>query len=149
VRQLSFDEIEHLIQQSTFADSKAKQIWAISDRIVQEFNGELPCDFETLISFNGVGPKCANLALGIACNYPCISVDVHVHRVTNRWGYVQTRTPEKTLKALEENLPKCYWIEINSLLVPFGKHICTGEMPRCSTCSLLEMCQQVGVKAHR
>ncbi len=93
--QLSVEEIEQLIRRSTFADAKAKQIWAISDRIIHEFNGELPCDFETLISFNGVGPKCANLALGIACNYPCISVDIHVHRVTNRWGYVQTRSPEK------------------------------------------------------
>jgi endonuclease-3 len=149
VRQLSVAEIERLIRQSTFADAKAKQIWEISDRIIREFKGELPCDYETLTSFNGVGPKCANLALGIACNYPCISVDIHVHRVTNRWGYVQTRTPEKTLAALEAKLPKPYWIEINALLVPFGKHVCTGELPRCSTCPLLPMCQQVGVAAHR
>jgi endonuclease-3 len=149
VRQLSVAEIERLIRQSTFADAKAKQIWEISDRIIREFKGELPCDYETLTSFNGVGPKCANLALGIACNYPCISVDIHVHRVTNRWGYVQTRTPEKTLAALEAKLPKPYWIEINALLVPFGKHVCTGDLPRCSTCPLLPMCQQVGVTAHR
>jgi endonuclease-3 len=149
VRLLSVAEIERLIRQSTFADAKAKQIWEISDRIIREFKGELPCDYETLTSFNGVGPKCANLALGIACNYPCISVDIHVHRVTNRWGYVQTRTPEKTLAALEAKLPKPYWIEINALLVPFGKHVCTGELPRCSTCPLLPMCQQVGVAAHR
>ncbi|UBF26641.1 endonuclease III [Kovacikia minuta CCNUW1] len=149
IRQLSVEKIEQLIRQSTFADAKAKQIWEISDRTLHEFNGELPCDFEVLTSFNGVGPKCANLALGIACNYPCISVDIHVHRVTNRWGYATTRTPEKTLTALEAKLPKPYWIEINSLLVPFGKHICTGELPRCSTCSLLEMCAQVGVTKHR
>jgi endonuclease-3 len=149
MRQLSPAEIEPLIAQSTFAEAKAKQIWEISDRIVREFAGELPTDFPTLTSFNGVGPKCANLALGVACDYPCISVDIHVHRVTNRWGYVQTRTPEKTLKALEEKLPREYWIEINALLVPFGKHICTGEQPRCSRCPLLEMCQQVGVTSHR
>ncbi|MBD1911440.1 MULTISPECIES: endonuclease III [unclassified Leptolyngbya] len=149
MRQLSVAEIEQLIQASTFADAKAKQIWEISDRILHEFAGELPCDLETLTSFKGVGPKCANLSLGIACDYPCISVDVHVHRVTNRWGYVQTRTPEKTMAALEAKLPKEYWIEINALLVPFGKHICTGEMPHCSTCPLLEMCQQVGVSEHR
>jgi endonuclease-3 len=149
MRQLSPAEIELLIAQSTFAAAKAQQIWEISDRIMREFSGELPADFTTLTSFNGVGPKCANLALGVACNYPCISVDIHVHRVTNRWGYVQTRTPEKTLKALEEKLPREYWIEINALLVPFGKHICTGEQPRCSRCPLLEMCQQVGVTSHR
>lgn len=149
MQQMSVVEIEQLIQQSTFADAKAKQIWEISDRILRDFSGELPCDFETLISFNGVGPKCANLSLGIACNTPCISVDVHVHRVTNRWGYVQTRTSEKTLVALEAKLPKEYWIEINALLVPFGKHICTGERPHCSTCPLLEMCQQVEVNGHR
>lgn len=149
MRELSVAEIEQLIQQSTFADSKAQQIWEISDLILREFDGELPSDFDTLISFNGVGPKCANLALGIACHHPCISVDVHVQRVTNRWGYVQTRTPEKTMVALEAKLPRQYWIEINSLLVPFGKHICTGEMPRCSACPLLEVCQQIGVTSSR
>jgi endonuclease-3 len=76
-------------------------------------------------------------------------VDIHVHRVTNRWGYVQTRSPEKTLAALEEKLPREWWIEINSLLVPFGKHICTNALPHCSTCPVLAMCQQVGVTRHR
>ncbi len=149
MQQLSITEIERLIQASTFAETKAKQIWEISDRIVRELSGDLPCDVDTLISFNGVGPKCAHLALGIACYHPCISVDVHVHRITNRWGYVQTRTPEKTLVALEAKLPRSYWIEINSLLVPFGKHICTGERPKCSTCPLLNMCHQVDVSSHR
>ncbi|MCC6936008.1 MAG: hypothetical protein IT333_05805, partial [Thermomicrobiales bacterium] len=75
--------------------------------------------------------------------------DIHVHRVTNRWGYVQTRTPEQTMVVLEEKLPQKYWLEINRLLVPFGKHICTGNLPRCSTCPLLDVCQQVGVTTHR
>jgi endonuclease-3 len=97
------------------------------------------------MSFHGVGPKCANLALGIACGLPLIGVDIHVHRVTNRWGYVQTATPEKTMTALQEKLPRAYWVEINALLVPFGKHVCTGTRPKCSTCPLLEMCRQVGV----
>ena len=90
-----------------------------------------------------------NLVAGIAGGRPLISVDVHVHRVTNRWGVVRTPTPEKTMTALEAILPRRYWIEINALLVPFGKHICTGTRPACSTCPLLEMCQQVGVTAHR
>jgi endonuclease-3 len=111
--------------------------------------GTLPCDAELMRSFRGVGPKCANLVLGIACHQPLIGVDVHVHRVTNRWGYVQGRTPEHTMRALEAILPQPYWIEINRLLVPFGKHICTGTLPRCSICPVLDMCQQVGVKSHR
>ena len=77
------------------------------------------------------------------------AVDIHVHRVTNRWGYVNTPTPEKTTAMLEGILPHSYWIEINRLLVPFGKHICTGRLPRCSTCPVLDMCRQIGVTTHR
>lgn len=142
-------EIDQLIQDCTFHDRKALQIHAIAEQIVTDHNGVLPCDLEVMLSFNGVGPKCAHLALGIACNQPYISVDTHVHRVTNRWGYVQTRTPEKTIVALETKLPRNYWIEINRLLVPFGKHICTGHLPHCSTCPVQDMCQQIGVEKHR
>lgn len=142
-------DILALIHDCTFAESKAQQIWDIADRIIREHDGVLPTDAEVLMSFKGVGAKCAHLTLGVACHQPFISVDVHVHRVTNRWGYVQTRTPEKTLAALEAKLPQPYWVEINALLVPFGKHICTGNLPRCSTCPVLEMCQQVGVEKHR
>ena len=84
-----------------------------------------------------------------ACGEFRISVDIHVHRVTNRWGYVSTRTPEKTMTALEEKLPDRYWIELNGLLVPFGKHICTGTLPHCSECPVLVYCRQVGVESHR
>jgi len=87
--------------------------------------------------------------MGVACGESVISVDIHVHRVTNRWGYVATRTPEKTIEALEAVLPQKYWIDINKLLVPFGKHICTGRLPKCSTCPVLEYCRQVGVTEHR
>jgi endonuclease III len=145
IAELSPSEIAALIKPSTFYESKAKQIKAIAQRVRDEYGGELPCDREVLLSFAGVGPKCANLALGIACGQPYISVDIHVHRVTNRWGYVATSTPEHTIPALEAKLPKAYWIEINRLLVPFGKHICTGTRPHCSTCPILDMCQQVGV----
>lgn len=146
---LSPEEIDALIRTSTFHERKAAQVHVIAQRILDEYDGKLPCDSEILMSFAGVGPKCANLVLGIACNQPFISVDIHVHRVTNRWGYVQTKTPEKTMVALAEKLPKKHWVDINRLLVPFGKHICTGNLPKCSTCPVLEMCQQVGVKAHR
>ena len=149
VAALSDAEIDRLIYGSTFHERKAAQMRAIAQRVIDEFGGELPCDADMLMSFSGVGVKCAHLTLGIACGQMKISVDVHVHRVTNRWGYVQTRTPEQTTEVLTEILPKEYSVEINRLLVPFGKHICTGALPRCSTCPVLEMCQQVGVTRHR
>jgi endonuclease-3 len=147
--EFSVERIDRLIQASTFHQSKAKTIRDIARQTAREHGGVLPCDRDVLLSFHGVGPKCANLTLGIACGLPLIGVDIHVHRVTNRWGYVQTTTPEKTMAALQEKLPRAYWIEINSLLVPFGKHVCTGTQPKCSTCPLLQMCWQVGVTSHR
>jgi endonuclease-3 len=146
---LTPDQIDALIQPSTFHQRKAYQIHAIATRAVDELGGDLPCDDEVLQSFAGVGPKCSHLALGIACGEAVISVDIHVHRVVNRWGYVQTATPEQTMLALEQSLPHRYWVPINSLLVPFGKHICTGIRPKCSTCPVLDMCRQVGVTSHR
>jgi endonuclease III len=145
ISRLTPEEIDDLIHPSTFHERKAHQIHTIARRIVDEYEGDLPCDEETLLSFKGVGPKCANLALGIACGQPFIGVDIHVHRVTNRWGYIQTSTPEKTMLALMEKLPRRYWVDINRLLVPFGKHICTFRRPHCSTCPVLDMCKQVGV----
>ncbi len=147
--QLTVAQIDTLIQESSFHERKAQQIHEIAQRTVQEYDGQLPCDRNVLLSFNGVGPKCANLALGIACAEPWIGVDIHVHRVTNRWGYVAATTPERTLLALEAIVPRESWIELNQLLVPFGKHICTGNQPRCSSCPILDMCQQVGVTTHR
>lgn len=147
--QLSPDEIKALIRPSTFYENKARQLHVIAQRVVQEYGGVLPCERDVLLSLPGVGPKCANLVLGLACGQPYIGVDIHVHRVTNRWGYVMTTTPERTILALEAKLPPAYWLEINRLLVPFGKHICTGSRPRCSTCPVLEMCLQVGVQNPR
>ena len=146
---LSVAQIDALIRTSSFHEAKAAQIREIARRTVDEFGGELPCDFDVLTSFRGVGPKCANLTMGVACGAERISVDIHVHRVTNRWGYVATTSPEATMRALEDKLPRKYWIEINRLLVPFGKHICTGLLPKCSTCPVLEYCRQVGVTRHR
>jgi endonuclease-3 len=146
---LSPQEIDAIIRPATFHEQKAYNIHAIAERVVDEYGGQLPCEAEVLLSFKGVGPKCASLVLGIACDQPYIGVDIHVHRVTNRWGYVATKTPEKTMMALMEKLPRRYWVEINRLLVPFGKHICTNQRPHCSTCPVLEMCQQVGVQNPR
>jgi endonuclease-3 len=143
------DEIDRLIGASTFHEPKAHQIHAIAQEVVEKYAGDLPCDRDVLLGFRGVGPKCAALALSIACGEDHIGVDIHVHRVTNRWGYVQAKTPEATMLALEAVLPRDYWIEINRLLVPFGKYICTGTAPRCSTCPLNEMCEKRGVTTHR
>jgi endonuclease-3 len=149
IASLSVAQIDERIRASTFHEPKARTIRDIAQRVVEEFKGKLPCDAETLLSFRGVGPKCAHLTLGIACNHRVISVDVHVHRVANRWGYVQATIPERTMLELQKKLPKKYWVEINRLLVPFGKHTCTGTLPRCSTCPVLSMCRQVGVTKHR
>jgi len=149
VSRLTSAEIDRLIRACAFHERKAQQIRRIARQVVDEYEGELPREAEALLSFEGVGPKCANLVLGIACDQPRVGVDVHVHRVTNRWGYVKTRSPEQTSVALEGKLPRRYRIEINSLLVPFGKHICTGALPRCSECPVLEFCRQVGVEKHR
>jgi endonuclease-3 len=149
VSKLSVKRIAELIRPATFADTKAQNIRDMAKRVVDEFGGKLPCDFDVMTSFRGVGPKCANLTLGIACGATTISVDIHVHRVTNRWGFVQSMTPEGTRESLERVLPRKYWVEINRLLVPFGKHVCTGRLPKCSTCPVLEFCRQIGVTEHR
>ena len=138
------EEIDVLIEDVTFHERKTPQIAAIARRTL-DLGGALPCNDAVLQSLPGVGPKCAHLALGVACGEPVISVDTHVHRVTNRWGYVQARTPEQTMTALELKLPKSHWIAINELLVPFGKHICLGRKPRCSICPVRDMCDRVGV----
>jgi endonuclease-3 len=149
VAKLSVSQIDALIRASSFHEAKAAQIREIARRTVDEYGAELPCDFEILTSFRGVGPKCANLTMGVACGSERISVDIHVHRVTNRWGYVATNSAEATMRALEQKLPRKYWIDINRLLVPFGKHICTGHLPKCSMCPVLEYCWQMKVTAHR
>jgi endonuclease III len=146
---LAPDAIDRLIGSVTFHRTKAGSIREIARAAAARPDGDLPCDAEALLALPGVGPKCAHLALGIACGERRISVDIHVHRVTNRWGYVRTSTPERTMLELERRLPPRYWIELNALLVPFGKHVCTGRLPRCSTCPVLDMCHRVGVTTHR
>ena len=147
--EMDINEIDALIGKCAFHLVKSDQINTLARLIVEENEGELPCSFEVMTSFPGIGPKCANLALGIACGQPRIGVDIHVHRITNRWGYVSTRTPEQTLAALAEKLPERYAVEINGLMVPFGKHVCTPIGPKCSTCPLVDICEQRGVTSHR
>lgn len=146
---LSPQELEALLYGAQYPGQKAYTLLGIAKAAVEQYGGALPADFEKLTALKGVGPKCANLALGVATGQAAISVDVHVHRVVNRWGFIQTTTPEKTMLALEQNVSKEKWIDINRLLMPFGKHICTLRLPHCSTCPVLEYCRQVGVTKHR
>jgi endonuclease III len=139
-------ELIGLLAGATFPEPKARDILALSRRIAEA--GAVPDTMEGLQALRGVGPKIAALTLGVGFGRPAISVDIHVHRIVNRWGYVATTTPERTMQALAALLPQRYWIEINERLVPFGKAICTGLRPRCGTCLLLRQCRQVGVTRH-
>lgn len=147
----SLDEatLAGLLRGASFPEPKARDLVALSRRIVEDHGGVVPDSMEGLTAFHGVGPKIAALTLAVGFGRAAIAVDIHVHRVVNRWGYVATTTPEKTMAALALKLPERYWIEINERLVPFGKFTCTGVGPRCSTCPLLSICQQVGVTSHR
>lgn len=146
---LSPTHLEALLFGTQYPGQKAHTMLGIAKAAMEEFGGSLPANYEKLIALKGVGPKCANLALGVAAAQPGISVDVHVHRVVNRWGLVQTKTPEATMKVLEGRVPEKNWIDINRLLMPFGKHICVLHSPFCSTCPVLPYCRQVGVAKHR
>jgi endonuclease-3 len=141
--------LARLLRGASFPEPKARDLIALSRRIVEEHGGVVPDTMEGLTAFRGVGPKVAALTLAVGFSRAAIAVDIHVHRVANRWGYVATKTPEQTMIALAAKLPERYWIEINERLVPFGKAVCTGVRPFCSTCPLLSMCRQVGVTSHR
>jgi endonuclease III len=143
---LSEDEIHFFIEPVTYSEQKAKTLKALAQTILGKHDGQVPCELEAIQNLPGVSPQTANIVLGIACGTPRIGVSSHVHRVTNRWGCVHGISPAHTRLALEKIVPTRYWIDLNRLLVPFGKHICTTEEPKCSTCPVSEMCAQVGVK---
>ncbi|GAA0580752.1 endonuclease III [Craurococcus roseus] len=142
------EEIVRLLHGATFPEPKARDIRTLSASIAAA-GGRVPDTAEELMTLRGVGPKIAALTLGVGFGKPAISVDIHVHRIVNRWGYAAAATPERTMQALARVLPERYWIEINERLVPFGKFVCTGECPRCGSCPLVRQCRQVGVTAPR
>lgn len=150
-RMAALDEAElvRLLDGATFPEPKARDLKRIAAGILDDHGGRVPDSMAALTAFRGIGPKVAALTLAVGFGRPAIAVDIHVHRVTNRWGYVAEPTPERTMRALERVLPQHYWIEINERLVPFGKAVCTGPRPRCSQCPVLEFCRQVGVTGHR
>lgn len=144
---LEQEELIALIYGTSFPGDKARTIRGVATAALGH-GGDLPADAGALTAIRGIGPKCAHLALGVAADVPVIAVDIHVHRVTNRWGYVLTKVPEETLARLVEKLPERWAVEINARLVPFGKHICRGVLPRCSVCPLNTMCPKIGVVKH-
>src|SRR5262249_56488406 len=124
---LSEPALTRLLAGASFAEVKARDIREIARRIVEEWNGQVPDSLEALTSLRGVDPKIAALTLAVGFNRPAIAVDIHVHRIVNRWGYVSAPTPEKTMLALAKVLPQRYWIEINERLVPFRNLHCTAR----------------------
>ncbi len=146
---LGAHEIEKAIYPVGFYRTKARNILTVCRELVDRYGGRVPDDIDALVALPGVGRKTANLVITLGFGKPGICVDTHVHRITNRWGYVMTKTPEQTEMALREKLPQEYWIEINDELVSFGQHLCHPTSPRCSICPLAQYCDRVGVKRSR
>jgi endonuclease-3 len=141
--------IERAIYPVGFYRNKAKQLLGISRALLDRYGGRVPDGIDELLTLPGVGRKTANLVVTVGYRKPGICVDIHVHRISNRWGYIKTRTPEESEAALRAKLPKRYWITYNDLLVPFGQHLCQPVSPWCSRCSIAIYCDRVGVTRSR
>jgi len=141
--------IARLIYPVGFYRTKARAIRATCRALLERFGGEVPRDLDALLTLQGVGRKTANLVLTLGFRAQGICVDTHVHRITNRLGYVRTRTPDETEQALRRKLPHAHWIEINDLLVAFGQHLCRPISPHCSRCPVTAYCPRRGVTGHR
>ena len=139
--QKSEDEIANAIYPVGFYKNKSSQIKELSKQIVEQYNGAVPKDIDELCKFKGVGRKTANLTMAKGFGEPAICVDVHVHRICNRWGYVQTKTPDETELVLRKQLPKDLWLDINTILVTFGQNICRPINPKCNECKIREYCR--------
>lgn len=149
MRALGEDRIAELIYPVGFYRNKARSIVQICTILLEQYNGAVPADLDALLALPGVGRKTANLVVTLGFGLPGICVDIHVHRICNRWGYVQTTDPDKTELALRAKLPPEHWISINSLLVTLGQNICTPTSPRCSNCPVADYCLQIGVTRRR
>ena len=146
---LTTREIEKLIFPAGFYRTKARTLRELARRLIDEHNGRVPDSLEELLKLKGVGRKTANLVVTMAFNQPGICVDIHVHRISNRLGWVQTKTPEQTEMALRASLPQRYWISINDQLVTFGQNLCQPVSPWCSKCPLEKSCPKIGVMRKR
>ena len=138
---ISEDDLANAIYPVGFYKNKAKQIIELSKTIVEKLNGKVPDTIENLIKFNGVGRKTANLVLAKGFGIPAICVDVNVHRIFNRIGYVTSKTPDETEFALREKLPQKYWLDINTLIVTHGQNVCKPTKPKCDECPIREFCE--------
>lgn len=146
---LEREEIERAIYPVGFYRNKTKTILDISREIIERYNSRVPDDLDELLKLKGVGRKTANLVISRGYNKPGICVDTHVHRITNRWGYVSTNRPLQTELTLRKKLPEMYFKDFNYLLVALGQSICRPISPLCSRCPISRFCERVGVKAHR
>jgi endonuclease-3 len=146
---LRTDRIAKLIYPVGFYKTKAKSVRKTARELLDRFDGRVPDTIDELVTLPGVGRKTANLVLTEGFRKPAICVDTHVHRITNLWGYVDTKTPEETEMALREKLPRRYWIELNKLLVGFGQQICVPTSPFCTRCPVAERCPRIGVLRSR
>jgi len=142
-------KIAQAIYPAGFYRTKAKTIKSLCRTLMEKYSGKVPDDMETLLALKGVGRKTANLVLTIGFGKPGICVDTHVHRISNRLGIVQTKTPEQTETALRQVLPPRYWILYNDLLVTFGQNVCKPISPLCTICLVNALCPQIGVGKHR
>ncbi|MFA6682105.1 MAG: endonuclease III [Sphaerochaeta sp.] len=146
---LGLDEIEKAIYPAGFYKTKAKTIHAISEMLLSEYGGRVPSTSAELMKLPGVGIKTANLTLNLGFGIEAICVDCHVHKIANRMGWVNTKTPEQTEVALQRVMPRRFWIPLNELLVIYGQLICTSVSPWCSRCPQQQNCPKVGVKKSR
>ena len=147
--ELDVDRIAKAIYPAGFYNTKAGQLNKIGNILCDDYQGEVPGDEDALVALPGVGRKTANLVLGLGFGIPAICVDTHVHRISNRLGLVDTKTPEKTEKALNQVLSRDLWIPINDLLVTFGQNRCHPTSPRCTCCPLDDLCPRNGVTRFR
>ena len=147
--ELSEKRIAETIYPVGFYNNKAKTILETCRALEDRFGGKVPDSIDALVSLRGIGRKTANLVVGLGYGKPAICVDTHVHRITNRWGYVATKTPEQTEMALRRILPRRYWISINDWLVAFGQHVCMPVSPWCSRCAVRPYCARIGVTRSR
>lgn len=146
---LDLDFIEQIIFPCVYYKQKARTLKKVAQQLLDEFDGTVPASMEQLLQLHGVGRKTANLVLAEGFEIPALCVDVHVHRISNRLGVVQTTTPQETEFALAKILPKTLWREWNALLVMWGQNICTPRSPWCSRCPLINLCQRNDVDKSR
>jgi endonuclease III len=141
--------IARLIYPVGFYRTKAKVIRGVCRTLIDQYGGRVPDSLDELLKLKGVGRKTANLVVSVGYGKPGICVDTHVHRISNRWGYVKTRTPEETEQALRRTLPRRHWIVFNDLLVGFGQNVCKPISPFCSRCPVERYCARIGVARSR